>query len=79
MIGSVLFIFFGLDLSINAKDLNVFQGANLIATTNTFKATFSPSVLYLLSVGFIGIVVVGRGNKSQDATLANRRTPPESQ
>ena len=79
LICSVLFIFLGLDVSINAKDLNVFQGASLTTTPDTLKFTFSPSVLYLLSVGFIGIVVVGRGNTSQDSRLSNRRTPPESQ
>lgn len=74
---SALVIFFGLDLSINAKDLNVFQGQAAAHPLDLFSRTFVPSFLYLFSIGMVGLAVVGRRGATNVSSAKDRRSLPD--
>lgn len=74
---SALVIFFGLDLSINAKDLNVFNRTGTTSLVDTFSFTFVPSFLYLLSIGLIGLAVIGRGGNTYTPFAEDRSSLPD--
>jgi hypothetical protein len=69
---STLVILFGLDLSINAKDLNLFQDATTSNPLDLFNLAVVPSFLYLFSIGIIGLDVIGRGGTTHKSSAEDR-------
>ena len=74
---SVLVVIFGLDLSINAKDLNVFQDTSAANPRGFFSFTFVPAFLYLFSIGIVGLAVIGRGGDTHPSPAEARRSLPD--
>jgi hypothetical protein len=63
---ATLCIFFGIALSINAKDLNMLKKADLIDTSTPPGLSFSHSSFYLIGVGIVGFALIARRESSQD-------------
>ena len=69
---STLIVFFGLDLSLNAKAVNVFPEVSISDSSESVNFTFSPSVFYLMSIGVIGLAVISRRGISPDSLSIDR-------